>query len=170
MKFTYMQTPLNRYTFKNDRIRLWVEKNSHVPVLNLFAGVTPLALREVRNDIREEMPAEFHMDALEFVKQWNGEQFGTVLLDPPYSFRKSMEMYEGKVMSPFNALKNAIPRILQQEGNVITFGYHSVSMGKKRGFEQEHLLVMSHGGAIHDTLVIVERQQRSLFSAGTAAS
>ena len=170
MKFTYMKTPLNRYTFKNDRIRLWVEKNSQEPLLNLFAGETPLALREIRNDIREEMPADFHMDALEFVKQWHGEPFGTVLLDPPYSFRKSMEMYEGKVMSPFNALKNAITRILQQEGSVITFGYHSVSMGKKRGFEQEHLLIMSHGGAIHDTLAIVERQQRSLFSAGTAAS
>jgi len=38
------------------------------------------------------------------------------------------------------------------------FGCHSISMGKKRGFKQEHLLVMSHGGAIHDTIVIVERK------------
>jgi len=153
-----MKTPLNRYTFSNDRIKKWVEDNCQEPVLNLFAGKTPLALREIRNDANEDMPAGFHMDALEFSKTWNGEKFGTVLLDPPYSYRKSMEMYDGKVMSPFNALKNAIPRILENNGSVITFGYHSVSMGNKRGFEQEHLLVMYHGGAIHDTICIVERK------------
>lgn len=158
MKFTYMQVPLNRYTFSNKRIRKWVESHCEGLVLNLFAGKTFLVCCEIRNDVREDMPAHFHMDALEFVQQWERKKFDTVLLDPPYSYRKSMEMYGGKIMSPFNALKDAIPRILGKTGIVITFGYHSVSMSRKRGFSQEHLLVMSHGGAIHDTLVIIERQ------------
>lgn len=47
-------------------------------------------------------------------------------------------------------------RIMNVGGRVITFGYHSVSMGKRRGFTQERILLMSHGGAIHDTIAVVE--------------
>lgn len=158
MKFTYMKTPLRRYTFENRRIREWVESHVEGRVLNLFAGKTKLDCHEVRNDIRGDMPADYHMDALEFVKGWVGGEFNTVLLDPPYSYRKSMEMYNGKKASAFNEVKDTIPKILKPGGLVITFGYHSNSMGAKRGFTQEHLLVMSHGGAIHDTLAIIERK------------
>lgn len=157
MEFTYLKTPLNRYTFKNKKIKVWVESKCEGLTLNLFAGKTILNIDEVRNDLNLDMPADYHLDALEFVEKWSGEKFGTILLDPPYSFRKSMEMYSGKVMSPFNALKNAIPRVLVKRGVVITLGYHSVVMGQNRGFFQEHLMVMSHGGAIHDILVIIER-------------
>ena len=157
MKFTYLKTPLNRYTFKSKKIKLWVEQHVEGKVLNLFAGYTLLNCDEVRNDLDPLMPADYHRDALEFCESWNGPKFGTVLLDPPYSYRKSMEMYKGKRQSPFNALKDAIIPILVDNGIVITFGYQSVSMGEKRGFKQEHLLVLSHGGAIHDTLCIIER-------------
>jgi 23S rRNA G2069 N7-methylase RlmK/C1962 C5-methylase RlmI len=158
-----MKTPLRRYTFENRRIREWVESHVKGRVLNLFAGKTKLDCDEIRNDISLDMPAHFHMDALKFCWWWatqrsTNDLFGTVLLDPPYSYRKSMEMYGGKIMSPFNALKNEIPKILKPGGLVITFGYHSNSMGAKRGFIQEHLLVMSHGGAIHDTLAVIERK------------
>ena len=158
MKFTYLKTPLNRYTFSNSTIRKWVEFYAEDPVLNLFAGKTKLNLNEVRNDLDPLMPADFHKDALEFCKTWNGPKFGTILLDPPYAYRKSMEMYNGNVSSPFNALKNEITRILIDTGIVITFGYHSVSMGEKRGFKQEHILLLSHGGAIHDTIAVIERR------------
>jgi len=156
-KFTYIKTPLNKYTFKVPKIRQWVEEFAEGKVLNLFAGLVKLDLDEVRNDIRESMNAEYHLDALEFVKQYKGDKFNTVLLDPPYSYRKSMEMYGGKVMSPFNALKNEIPAILYDSGIVMTFGYHSNVMGKSRGFKIEHICLMSHGGAIHDTIASIER-------------
>ena len=45
---------------------------------------------------------------------------------------------------------------LNKDGIVITFGYHSVSMGNKRGFTQKKILLLSHGGAIHDTIAIIE--------------
>ena len=164
MQFTYMQTPLYRYTFKNKKILNWVVSNCEGLVLNLFAGKTPLGIPEIRNDMDETMSAHYHLDALEFVKYWEDrEKFGTILLDPPYSYRKSMEMYNGKVSSPFNLIKDHIPSILVEGGIVITFGYYSVSLGKKRGFEQEHLLVMSHGGAIHDTIAIKERKIKQVW-------
>ena len=107
----------------------------------------------MRNDIRPDMNAEYNMDALEFCRCWQGKRF----------FRKSMEMYDGKIMSPFNALKNSIERIITNNGIVITFGYHSVSMGKIRNFKTEAILLISHGGAIHDTIATIERKME-IFS------
>ncbi len=75
------------------------------------------------------------------------------------SYRKSMEMYHGHVMSPFKRLKDEIPNILKPGGIVITLGYHSISMGVIRGFEIEQILLMSHGGAIHDTIATMERKK-----------
>jgi hypothetical protein len=158
MQFTYIKTPLHRYTFRSKAIKQWVEAHVEGVVLNLFCGPTLLSVPEVRNDLDESMPADYHVDALQFVETWKGELFGTVLLDPPYSYRKSMELYNGKVTSPLNALKDAIMKVLSPNGVVITFGYQSVSMGRLRGFIQEHLLVMSHGGAIHDTIAAIERR------------
>jgi len=152
----YMKTTLNKYTFSNKRIRTWVEKNSNGYVLNLFAGETKLNLNEVRNDIHEDSNAEYHKDALCFVKEWDGEKFDTVILDPPYSIRKSMELYHGRKMSEFNAIKDELKRILKPQALVITFGYHSNSMGESRGFKQNKILLMSHGGAIHDTIAVIE--------------
>lgn len=134
MRFYYLKTPLNKYTFKMPKIGEWVESTVEGRCLNLFAGETKLDINEIRNDIRKEMNADYNLDALDFCRRWVGPKFNTVILDPPYSYRKSMEMYDGKVMSPFNALKDAILNIITDNAIVITFGYHSVSMGQKRGF------------------------------------
>ena len=152
-----MKTPLNKYTFSIKPIREWVERNSKGLVLNLFAGKIKLNLDETRVDVDKTMKADFYMDAYAFVKQHHGK-FDTIILDPPYAYRKSMEMYNGHKASKFNQIKDLIPKILNKNGIVITFGYHSVSMGKKRGFKQEKILLLSHGGAIHDTIAIIERK------------
>uniref|UniRef100_A0A6M3L4K8 Putative methyltransferase n=1 Tax=viral metagenome TaxID=1070528 RepID=A0A6M3L4K8_9ZZZZ len=163
IKFIYIKTPLNKYTFKSPRIKEWVEKNVEGKVLNLFSGLTKLNCNEVRNDIRKEMNAKFHKDALKFVNEWKGDKFNTILLDPPYSYRKSMEMYGGRITSPFNALKDSLLKILTINGLVITFGYHSNVMGKIRGFHIEQICLMSHGGAIHDTIATIERRKSCLI-------
>jgi len=136
----------------------WVETNCEGKTLNLFAGKTKLLVNEIRNDLDGEMLADYHMDALAFVLDWNGEKFNTVLLDPPYAYRKSMEMYKGIIASPFRQLKDAIPDILKDNGIVITFGYHSTVMGTGRGFKVERICLFSHGGAIHDTIATIERK------------
>lgn len=156
MEFDYIKCPLNRYTFQVRNIREWVEKNADGKVLNLFAGKTKLNLDEVRNDLDMECLAEFRLDALEFVRTWNGQKFDTIILDPPYAYRKSMEMYKGIKCSPFRQLKDEIPRILNKGGKVIVFGYHSNVMGTGRGFKTKKIALFSHGGAIHDTIASVE--------------
>lgn len=153
----HIRCPLHRYTFSVKPIRNWVERTCEGNVLNLFAGNTRLAVNETRNDLDPAMPADYHLDALDFLRSWTGPKFQTVLLDPPYAYRKSMELYKGIVCSPFRQLKDAIGDCLQPEGIVITFGYHSVVMGKGRGYQIERLALFSHGGAIHDTIASVER-------------
>lgn len=156
IEFDYIKCPLNRYTFSIKPIRLWVERNCVGHTLNLFAGKTKLDIDETRNDIDKTMIADFHLDALLFLRTWKKKKFDTILLDPPYAYRKSMEMYNGNICSPFKQLKDEIPKILNTHGRVITFGYHSVVMGTNRGFEIKKICLFSHGGAIHDTIATIE--------------
>lgn len=158
-KLTFIKTNLNRYTFQVSKIKKWVENSSSGRTLNLFAGITILNLNETRNDIDKAMNAEHYSDALAFVKNWKGKKFDTIILDPPYAYRKAMEMYHGNYSSKFKQLADAIPRILLKNGIVISFGYHSTFLGKKRGFELKELCVFGHGGAQHCTIAIIETRK-----------
>ena len=126
-------------------------------VLNLFAGITKLSLNEIRVDIDIEKLADYHMDVLDFCLEFNEVKiFDTVIIDPPYSYRKSMEMYNGYRCSRFKRLADEIPKLLKKDGVVISFGYHSTFLGKKRGFYLKELCTFAHGGAQHCTIGIVE--------------
>jgi 16S rRNA G966 N2-methylase RsmD len=155
-KLELVNTNLRRYTFESPKIRSWVEHNSSGEVLNLFAGKTKLSLNEVRNDIDAEAIADYHMDAVDFVKSWNGKKFDTIILDPPYAYRKAMEMYKGNYVSKFRLLADEILRIMNPGCKVISFGYHSTFLGKRRGAELVCLAVFAHGGAQHCTIGIIE--------------
>jgi hypothetical protein len=174
IKFTRLCQPLNKYTFKAPKIMKWVQGHLKEDdlVLNLFAGPTRLlgTKREVRVDLDPEMEPDFLMDALDFVRWWKEIctipksgflfffKFNKVIIDPPYSYRKSMELYKGHRNSRFKQILDIIPDILAEGGQVITFGYHSSVMSKKRGFKIVEILLLSHGGAIHDTIATVEEK------------
>ena len=149
----HIQCPLHRYRFSVRPVRQWVEDHCEGSVLNLFAGRTRLNVDEIRNDLDEEADADFHMDALAFLKSWTGRPFDTILLAPPH------EQYAENLCSPFRSLKDALIRHLKPAGKVISFGYHTVVMGQTRGFELEKIGVFSHGDTIHDTIASVERFQ-----------
>lgn len=140
----------------------WVERNSHGKVLNLFAGRTKLELDEIRNDVDTEANAQYHYDALEFVRKWKDKKpeskFDTIILDPPYSYRKSMEMYNGNYTSRFRLIADIIPAISKTGVSVISFGYHSTFLGKQRGFDLDKMCVFAHGGAQHCTIAIIEKR------------
>jgi hypothetical protein len=169
-KTTLIKTNLRRYTFESPKIKEWVESRAEGNVLNLFAGKTLLNLNEVRNDVDESMNAIHHKDALDFVKEWNGEKFDTIILDPPYAYRKSMEMYNGNYTSKFKLIADNISKILKDGGQVISFGYHSTFMGNKRGFKLKELCVFAHSGAQHCTIGIIEERSNSNSSSAKAES
>ena len=155
-----IHTNLRRYTFESPKIKRWVEMNSSGKVLNLLAGKTLLDLDETRNDIDEQNAvADYRMDCVDFVQQWEGHKFDTIILDPPYALRKAMEMYNGNYTSRFKMLADSVDRILAPNGSIISFGYHSTFMGKVRGYELYKLCVFAHGGSQHCTIGIIERRQ-----------
>lgn len=164
MKFTYLKQPIRRYTFEAPKIKEWVQKNCKGRVLNLFAGKTILKGDIVRVDLNSKVKPDYNMDAYEFVKKAVDKKlkFDTIILDPPYSYRKSMEKYNGIINSNFKRLKDLLPDILEKNGKIITFGYHSVSMGSSRGFEQKEILLISHGGAQHDTIAVIEKEENKI--------
>jgi hypothetical protein len=157
MEMELIYTNLRRYTFESPKIRAWVEANCRGKVLNLFAGKTLLNLDEVRNDIDPEAPAGYHLDAYEFIHKCKPKRFDTVLLDPPYAYRKAMEMYKGHYTSKFKLIADEVPRVLKPGGIVISFGYHSTFLGKVRKAELLKMCVFAHGGAQHCTIAIIEK-------------
>jgi len=159
MKLELIRTNLRRYTFESPKIKKWVEDNSKGKVLNLFAGKTKLNLDEIRNDIDDEALKDYQMDALDFVNFaiLKGFKFDTIILDPPYAYRKAMEMYNGNYTSKFKQIADNIIQILNDDGKIISFGYHSTFLGKKRNAELTLLCVFAHGGAQHCTIGIIEK-------------
>lgn len=151
MEMNFISTNLRKYTFESPKIKEWVESRSEGKVLNLFAGRTKLNLNEVRNDIDISISADYHQDALEFVNQCG--KFDTVILDPPYAYRKAMEKYNGNYSSKFKQIADRLPTISDR---IISFGYHSSFMGEKREYKIEELCVFGHGGAQHCTIGLVE--------------
>ena len=155
-----ISTRLERFTFASKKIRSWVETNANGFCLNLFAGNTLLDLNEVRNDVNVERNAQYNLDCVDFVESWEGDQFDTVILDPPYSLRKAKEKYDGKYCTRFSLLADKIDRIVKPGGKIISFGYHSTFMGAKRGYWLERMCVFAHGGAQHCTIAIIETKRR----------
>ena len=105
------------------QVRKWVEYQCEGAVLNLFAGPTKLSINEVRIDADQKMPADYHMDCREFVEYATQEKikFDTVIMDPPYTWRKSKEMYNGNMVGQFPRLKNELIGILSKQAKILQF-------------------------------------------------
>jgi len=175
-KMTYMKIPPTKWTFNTPRIQKWIlEKVSEVidpeeeVVLNLFAGKTLLSdLYEFRVDIVREFidKGEMHStqadwigDAREFPLEWKndgGKPFKVALLDPPYNVRKSREKYGGRIVGSFTRIKDDLHMIMDDNARIITWGYSSVGMSARRGYELTEVLLICHSGDHNDTIVTVE--------------
>jgi len=128
-----------------------------------FAGMNSPA--EITNDLNPEMPTDYHLDALIFLKTLPSESASGVLFDPPYSFYELLRCYKGigKVDNKWgehNAFwskcRRQIARIIKLNGISISFGWNTIGIGKTNGFEQKEILLVCHGGARNDTIVTVE--------------
>ena len=129
-----------------------------------FAGKNSPA--KTRNDLNPEIEAEYHLDALSFLKMYNPNSVDGVLFDPPYSITQAAQMYRsfGKEklktsvanMGYWKQVKDEIAKCLKPGGKVICFGWNTMGLGKNRGFKMERILIVPHGGSKNDTLVTVE--------------
>lgn len=116
---------------------------------------------EFRVDIDPLAPANHHGDAFDFIMTTE-LRFDTIILDPPWSLRKSREKYGGRVVGSFTKIKDNLKRILNGGGRVITVGYSSTGMSKSRGFEKKALCVVCHNGDHDDAYAVEEEYDKDI--------
>jgi hypothetical protein len=127
------------------------------------------------NDLNPDSPAEYHEDALEWLRRLrrDGLQADLVIFDPPYSARQVAECYKGvgRVATmedtqgrSWTDWKDAVSGLCAPHAIVLSFGWNSVGMGEKHDFDIEEIILVSHGGVHNDTICMAER--RRVTSAG----
>lgn len=133
---------------------LWIDPFANK---NKYATIT--------NDLNPAYDTDYHMDALDFLKQFDDESVDGVLYDPPFSPRQVSECYndvgynvtwDTTKASFWGNHKREISRIVKKGGKVITFGWNSGGIGYKYGFEIKRILLVPHGGWHNDTICTVE--------------
>jgi hypothetical protein len=163
----------NGNTFSIKPIHEFVMKYNKQDIKSLDPFANTNRIATITNDLDPDMGADYCMDALEFLKQFERESIDLVLFDPPYSPRQVSECYKrlGKTVnmkttqsSFWSNMKKEIERITKPSGMVLCFGWNSQGIGKTRGFNMEEILLVAHGGHHNDTICTAERKSTNLFS------
>lgn len=121
------------------------------------------------NDLNSSIKSTHNLEALDFLNLFDENSIDGCFFDPPYSPRQIQECYNNigrKVFqtdtsaSFYSAKKDVIAKIVKLNGIVISFGWNSMGIGKKRGFEMIEVLLVPHGGSKNDTIVTVEIKRK----------
>ena len=157
-----------------------INKLIHKYLKKDYYSIDPFAnnskLAKVTNDLNPEMDTHYHIDAVDFLKQFSDNSVDLVLYDPPYSLRQVSECYKNvgievtmeTTQSSWRTKHiNEISRIIKPNGIVMCFGWNSSGVGIKRGFELIEILLVAHGGSHNDTICTVERKIHSSISYNT---
>jgi hypothetical protein len=134
-------------------------------VLDPFAGDSQRGT--LRNDLDPMTKAESHLLATDWLATLS-VMADAVLFDPPYSPRQISECYRkvGLVVGMqetqnarlYREVRDGLDRWLKKGGVAISFGWNSSGFGRERGYGVEEILLVAHGGAHNDTIVVVERK------------
>lgn len=122
----------------------------------------------IRNDLNPNTAAENHDDAVTFLRSQPSGFADAVLFDPPYSPRQIAEVYQSIGRQTTTAdtqnarlyadVRRELDRVLVPGGVAISCGWNSGGFGKRHGYERIETLIVCHGGAHNDTIVVVERK------------
>lgn len=133
-----------------------------------------------RNDLNPDTAADFHVDAREFLKMISdqGIDADAFLFDPPYSPRQIAEVYQhvGKTATTedtqnarlYREVRRLADTILDPGAVVISAGWNSAGMGGNC-YQFEEVLLVAHGGAHNDTIVVVETKIQGGLTFGVVA-
>ena len=133
--------------------------------LDPFSNNSPFAEKCLTNDLNTDIVADYHMEALDFLRQFDSGSVDGVLFDPPYSPRQISECYKRVGMevhtrdtqsSFYGDRKKQVARVLKKGGKALCFGWNSGGIGKTLGMELKEILIVPHGGAHNDTICTVE--------------
>ena len=145
--------------------------NPDVVSIDPFANNCRIA--KITNDLNPDMPTQYHLDAVDFLKMFDDNSIDFVFYDPPYSLRQVSECYKNvgiEVTSETTQSRwrtkhiNEIRRIVKPNGIVMSFGWNSSGVGKVNGFEIIEILLVAHGGSHNDTICTVERKVQATLA------
>ena len=166
IKFSREWAMPNRKTFSIKPIaKLLKEEVAEGLWLDPFSNGVRQTGNTITNDLNPDIEADYHLDAVVFLKKFESNSVDGVLYDPPYSLRQVVECYRGVGAAVTQETTQAswrskhideMARVLRVGGKVICFGWNSSGIGKMRGFELYRVLLVPHGGSHNDTIVTVE--------------
>ena len=167
MRFSREWCMPNKNTFSIKPIGFLIEKYLKESKMSCDPCCNGTKLATVTNDLNPDVSADYHMDAVDFLKTRKDGEFDLVLADFPYSPRQISECYRklGKTVSMTDTqasywtnIKKELSRVVCVGGVTIWFGWNTSGTGKQYGFEIEEILLVCHGGAHNDTIVTVDRK------------
>lgn len=147
-------------------VRRWMDMT---PGESLDPFARDCTLATYRNDLNPATAATHHMDAADFCIKMaaDGVRCSLALFDPPYSPRQISECYasfgraatgqDTQNAALYRRVRDAMMPCLRPGAVVLSFGWNSAGMGKRRGFEIVELMLVARGGAHNDTICIAER-------------
>jgi len=162
----------NSNTFSIKCISKLIHKYLKSDMISIDPFANNCKLAKITNDLNPDYDTDYHLDAVDFMKQFEDNSIDFVFYDPPYSLRQVSECYKNvgipvtmeTTQSSWRTKHiNEIARILKPNGICISFGWNSSGVGIKRGFELIEILLVGHGGSHNDTICTVERKRPSLF-------
>lgn len=141
-------------------------------ILDPFSGRSTVGTH--RNDLNPDL-CESGVDAEEFCQRFlkSGVKADAVLFDPPYSPRQISECYKSiglpvgtkdtQNSALYKRVRDVLDLCLRVGGVAISCGWNSGGFGKVRGYTIEEILLVAHGGAHNDTIVVVERKTEKIL-------
>lgn len=157
----------NSNTFDIKCIRKLIHKYLKPEMKSIDPFANKCNLASITNDLNPDYNTDYHLDAIEFLKQFEDNSIDFVFYDPPYSLRQVSECYKNvgiavtmeTTQSSWRTKHiNEISRIVKPNGIIICFGWNSSGIGKTRGFKLIELLLVAHGGSHNDTICTVEQK------------
>lgn len=153
----------DRNTFKIKPVSEFVSRYAPSGTVSIDPFARNSNLATYTNDMNPETSAQYHMEAVEFLRKLveDGVEADVVLLDPPYSLHQVRASYDGygdKRVIALTPVYDLAAKLCKPGGYVLNFGFNSNGLGKKRGFAQEEILLISHGGHHNDTICTAERR------------
>jgi hypothetical protein len=164
----------NHHTFEIAPIRGLLQKYIHTGLwLDPFNGGYQhdygmfADCRFITNDLNPKVKADYHEEALDFLRRFDDASVDGILFDPPYSLRQAKECYQSIGIDKLTMQQTQnvgrwtpegleVWRLLKTGGIVIYFGWHSNGFGEP--FITEEILLVPHGSAHNDTICTVQRK------------
>ena len=166
----------NSETFNINPIRELVNKYIEASDVSVDPFARNTSYATYRNNLNPDTKAEYNMHAVDFIKRMleDGVQADLVIFDPPYSPHQTKECYDGfginmkyedDARHGWYKTRAAISQLLVNGGICLSFGWDTVGIGKKRGFQIIEILICCHGIGHNDTICTVEaKTQGELFT------